>query len=136
MTGVTKPIVLRITASFERFGYLRRDAAVRYALGPSLWRLGARYRDSVSPADAIRPVLAELVERTEETAAFYVRHGDHRVCLYRHNSPRTARIHVEEGDVLPRHQGPRTEEHTPELQSLMRNSYAVFCLKKKKLTNT
>src|SRR3546814_14171033 len=25
---------------------------------------------------------------------------------------------------------PRSEEHTSELQSLMRNSYAVFCLKK------
>src|SRR3546814_8947341 len=31
-------------------------------------------------------------------------------------------LHVEE----------RSEEHTSELQSLMRNSYAVFCLKKKK----
>src|SRR3546814_2565031 len=29
---------------------------------------------------------------------------------------------------------PRSEEHTSELQSLMRISYAVFCLKKKKLT--
>src|SRR3546814_10198271 len=31
--------------------------------------------------------------------------------------------------------GPRTEEHTSELQSLMRISYAVFCLKKKKKVN-
>src|SRR3546814_1326671 len=32
-----------------------------------------------------------------------------------------------------RHRGqPRSEEHTSELQSLMRISYAVFCLKKKK----
>src|SRR3546814_8952281 len=30
----------------------------------------------------------------------------------------------------------RSEEHTSELQSLMRISYAVFCLKKKKHTNT
>src|SRR3546814_4121495 len=30
----------------------------------------------------------------------------------------------------------RSEEHTSELQSLMRNSYAVFCLKKKKNTKT
>src|SRR3546814_5297734 len=29
---------------------------------------------------------------------------------------------------------PRSEEHTSELQSLMRTSYAVFCSKKKKLT--
>src|SRR3546814_8889322 len=30
----------------------------------------------------------------------------------------------------------RSEEHTSELQSLMRISYAVFCLKKKKLSYT
>src|SRR3546814_1692995 len=30
----------------------------------------------------------------------------------------------------------RSEEHTSELQSLMRLSYAVFCLKKKKITHT
>src|SRR3546814_3493026 len=39
--------------------------------------------------------------------------------------------------VFPRigagaHGGGRSEEHTSELQSLMRISYAVFCLKKKK----
>src|SRR3546814_1269810 len=30
----------------------------------------------------------------------------------------------------------RSEEHTSELQSLMRISYAVFCLKKKKINNS
>src|SRR3546814_4292374 len=30
----------------------------------------------------------------------------------------------------------RSEEHTSELQSLMRSSYAVFCLKKKNSTNS
>src|SRR3546814_3406748 len=33
-------------------------------------------------------------------------------------------------------QGGRSEEHTSELQSLMRISYAVFCLKKKKQRKT
>src|SRR3546814_2300836 len=31
---------------------------------------------------------------------------------------------------------PRSDEHTSELQSLMRISYAVFCLKKKKKNKT
>src|SRR3546814_7409516 len=35
---------------------------------------------------------------------------------------------------FPRHQH-RSEEHTSELQSLMRTSYAVFCLKKKRHTS-
>src|SRR3546814_7099427 len=49
-------------------------------------------------------------------------------------------------DVLERERRPvkqfeqpvamRSEEHTSELQSLMRNSYAVFCLKKKKKTKS
>src|SRR3546814_4627442 len=39
------------------------------------------------------------------------------------------------GGHRPQHGGDfgRSEEHTSELQSLMRISYAVFCLKKKKL---
>src|SRR3546814_6507702 len=35
------------------------------------------------------------------------------------------------GDVVERARRERSEEHTSELQSLMRISYAVFCLKKK-----
>src|SRR3546814_7205243 len=35
-----------------------------------------------------------------------------------------------------RERGVRSEEHTSELQSLMRISYAVFCLKKKKNSST
>src|SRR3546814_4427779 len=37
--------------------------------------------------------------------------------------------------VRPSNAGCRSEEHTSELQSLMRISYAVFCLKKKKQTD-
>src|SRR3546814_10289199 len=49
---------------------------------------------------------------------------------------RNRRIDAHQGD-LPSYSGigkdrARSEEHTSELQSLMRISYAVFCLKKKK----
>src|SRR3546814_4449204 len=43
--------------------------------------------------------------------------------------PRSAPVHGQE------HDHGRSEEHTSELQSLMRISYAVFCLKKKKKNN-
>src|SRR3546814_7584354 len=43
---------------------------------------------------------------------------------------------VQRGEIIVVHRHdlpqPRSEEHTSELQSLMRISYAVFCLKKKK----
>src|SRR3546814_5587824 len=49
----------------------------------------------------------------------------------RGNVPRAA---VRDGDraIFRQQQLRRSEEHTSELQSLMRISYAVFCLKKKK----
>src|SRR3546814_2035904 len=43
-----------------------------------------------------------------------------------------AEVHGRRADRRER----RSEEHTSELQSLMRSSYAVFCLKKKKKLNT
>src|SRR3546814_6328221 len=49
-------------------------------------------------------------------------------------SARTAGIHRHRGcrRVAGSDAGCRSEEHTSELQSLMRISYAVFCLEKKK----
>src|SRR3546814_2505735 len=44
----------------------------------------------------------------------------------RHRARRGARVEL--GDI-------RSEEHTSELQSLIRNSYAVLCLKKKTIIN-
>src|SRR3546814_1037620 len=43
----------------------------------------------------------------------------------------TGRRGGNEGEGAARLRRDRSEEHTSELQSLMRNSYAVFCLKKK-----
>src|SRR3546814_7074602 len=42
--------------------------------------------------------------------------------VLRRRAPRDSQVHLR----------PRSEEHTSELQSLMRISYAVFCLTKKK----
>src|SRR3546814_7252569 len=44
----------------------------------------------------------------------------------------TLGIGVDQQDAAPLPRPLRSEEHTSELQSLMRISYAVFCLKKKK----
>src|SRR3546814_8486123 len=41
--------------------------------------------------------------------------------------------HIVAGVRIRRRFGFRSEEHTSKLQSLMRISYAVFCLKKKKI---
>src|SRR3546814_8358937 len=47
---------------------------------------------------------------------------------------RADRAHDRRGGRCSRQVDPRSEKHTPELQSLMRISYAVFCLKKKNIS--
>src|SRR3546814_10414540 len=58
-----------------------------------------------------------------------------KICLLR--SPDSTHSMLIEGRRIAGHHSnaERSEEHTSELQSLMRISYAVFCLTKKQLTH-
>lgn len=104
-TSLYKSTILRLIVSLERFGLLWKDDEGTYRLGQELWRLGSLYARTFDPARIIRPVLQRLVDVTAETASFYVRAGDERVCLYRLNSPRSTRHHLEEGVRLPLDRG-------------------------------
>src|SRR3546814_9892247 len=55
-------------------------------------------------------------------------HPPQQLSVERHHDGRRAHQHCGKRRW---HVDPRSEEHTSELQSLMRISYAVFCLKKK-----
>jgi DNA-binding IclR family transcriptional regulator len=96
-TGFYKSTILRLAGSLERLGYLIRDERGVFRLGPAPWRLGSIYRAGFNLGEAIRPELRRLVEATGETASFYIREGQSRVCLFRHNSPQSARHHLDEG---------------------------------------
>src|SRR3546814_6270126 len=74
---------------------------------------------SVPPGrrDGARPQLQPLSGYLQPRAGPRVLAGDYR----QEGRPRSRAAHG------------RSEEHTSELQSLMRISYAVFCLKKKKI---
>lgn len=100
-TGFYKSTILRLARSLERFGYLRRGAGGGYRLGPTLARLGSLTAGQGDHGDAIRAMLRELRDSSSQTASFYVRSGDQRVCLYRVNSEREIRHHLEEGARLP-----------------------------------
>jgi DNA-binding IclR family transcriptional regulator len=104
-TGLSKATILRLAVSLERFGYLRKDAHGEYGLGPTLWRLGSAYRQSLEIETVIRPALEALVALTQESASFWVPRGAERICLYRVNSPRSARSHVDEGESSPLDKG-------------------------------
>src|SRR3546814_9523518 len=88
------------------------DYLVGFTLSPVLWRKlpGSR------PAGRVQSVALRLIcEREAEIEAFRAREYW------------SIDVNLENVEGAP-----RSEEHTSELQSLMRISYAVFCLKKKK----
>jgi DNA-binding IclR family transcriptional regulator len=99
-TGFYKSTLLRLAASLEEHGYLRRLSDGRFMLGPSLMRLGQLYRDSFNLEDYVRPVLRQLVNDTGESATLHVREGDTRIVLYRVDSRHAIRDHTHEGDHL------------------------------------
>src|SRR3546814_10709360 len=70
-----------------------------------------------------------------DVALFSRKRGDAKPCLLLQHLASTPEDRlIRQGEQAGSHlcNGPRSEEHTSELQSLMRISYAVFCLKKKK----
>ena len=96
-TGLYKSTIIRLAVSLDRFGYLVRTEAGRYRLGPSAWRIGAAYRSGFELSEVMRPELKLLSERTQETASYYIREGDARICLFRSEPPRSIRHAIVEG---------------------------------------
>src|SRR3546814_4980888 len=86
-------------------------------------------------ADAWRRTIGLQNEKGTDTYSQpWIRHRDHRSLLNgRMKTQDILDLFRAEVFATPDDEIFRSEEHTSELQSLMRNSYAVFCLKKKKI---
>src|SRR3546814_7687325 len=76
------------------------------------------------PPEVRRTARAEMM--TLGAAAFHARLAEHDPVMAARLAPGDRQRLLRAWEVF------RSEEHTSELQSLMRTSYAVFCLKKKK----
>jgi DNA-binding IclR family transcriptional regulator len=100
-----KSTVLRLLASLQHGQLLLRTADGRYRLGPGIARLYGVYASSFSLEQVVMPQLRALVQATGESAAFHVRQGDSRLCLYRVDSPNPVRDHIRMGDLLPLDRG-------------------------------
>ena len=104
-TKLYKSTVLRLLASLEHARLVVRKSDGVYGLGPEVARLHAAFTDSFSLESEIVPALQALVAATQESAAFHVRQGDQRLCLYRVDSPHLVRDHTKAGDLLPLNRG-------------------------------
>lgn len=103
--GLYKSTALRLLASLEHGGLVQRQADGRFGLGPEAARLGVAYARTFSLEPLVLPVLRALVEQTRESAAFHVRNGPLRLCLFRVDSPQVVRDHVRAGDSMPLDRG-------------------------------
>ncbi len=104
-TRLYKSTVLRLLASLEHARLLQRLENGTYGLGSEVARLSTLYAASFSLDRVVLPVLRELVEKTGESAAYHVRQGQARLCLYRVDSPHPIRDHIKAGDLLPLDRG-------------------------------
>src|SRR3546814_2844445 len=80
------------------------------------------------------PIGAELAEIGDHDQSVEHRDAEQGDKAHRGGNRQTFSRSPERDDPADHGEGDRSEEHTSELQSLMRISYAVFCLKKKKNT--
>jgi DNA-binding IclR family transcriptional regulator len=100
-TGLVKSTILRLVVSLERQGFLIRLHDGTYQLDAEVLRLGGVYQASFNLENHVLPVLKRLADESEESAAFYIRHHNSRLCLYRVDSPHRLRLHIRPGDMLP-----------------------------------
>ncbi len=100
-TGLVKSTILRIAVSLESHGYLARSPEGEFRLDAELLRLGTIYQESFRLDAHVLPVLEHVVAQTGESASFYIRRDDMRLCLFRVDSPHRLRLHVRQGDMLP-----------------------------------
>ncbi len=80
-TGINRATCHRLASALEHHGLLRRVDGGRFALGYRLWLLGQAVPGATDLAGRIQPYLDQLRDRTGESAQFYVRDGNDRVCL-------------------------------------------------------
>jgi DNA-binding IclR family transcriptional regulator len=100
-TGLYKSTILRLIESIERAGFIRRLDDGSYAVGARALNFGRLYQTSFALDQHLLPALRQLSRQTGETASFFVRDRDRRVCLRRVEPDRSLRIVLSEGDRLP-----------------------------------
>ncbi len=100
-TGLYKSTILRLIASIERAGFIRRLDKGSYAVGAGALHLGRLYQASFDLDRYLLPALEDLARESGETASFFVRDRDRRICLRRVEPDRSVRSVISEGDRLP-----------------------------------
>jgi DNA-binding IclR family transcriptional regulator len=99
--GLHLTTALRLIGTLEAQGFVQRLPSGGYALGAQLLVLGERFRRGLRLEDQVMPALDRLRTESRESAAFFVREGTARRCLFRLDSPQPVRTIARVGEVAP-----------------------------------
>ncbi|CUJ58984.1 Negative regulator of allantoin and glyoxylate utilization operons [Achromobacter kerstersii] len=100
-TGCHRSTVLRLARTLAMDDYLAQRADGTWRLARAAGWLGACYQATFNVQEVVQPVLRELSAATGESATFYVREGNQRICMARVEGPKSIRHHVRVGASLP-----------------------------------
>ncbi len=100
-TGYHRSTVLRLARTLALDDYLAQREDGTWRLARAAGWLGACYQATFNVHDVVEPVLRELSIATGESATFYVREGNQRICVVRVEGPKSIRHHVRVGAGLP-----------------------------------
>lgn len=100
-TGLFKSVILRYMVSLEKLNYVRKLADGGYQLGTKALQLAHAFEQSLDQRQIIQAALRRLVAATGESAFFYVRENNHRLCLLGQDSPQSLRVTLRVGASSP-----------------------------------
>jgi DNA-binding IclR family transcriptional regulator len=99
--GLNMTTALRLLGTLEGHGFVKRLPAGGYLLGPTLLLLGDLFRRSLRLEHHVMPALERLRAESRESAAFFVREGNQRRCVFRLDSPQLVRDVAHVGEAQP-----------------------------------
>ncbi|WP_049818767.1 IclR family transcriptional regulator [Pseudomonas taiwanensis] len=98
---LNKMTAMRLLATLEQARFVDRLPSGGYRLGGAVIGLAHVYNSALNLEEYVQPSLERLAFQSGESAAFYRREADHRVCLFRVDSQHRVRAQTQVGDRVP-----------------------------------
>jgi len=105
ITGDHKSRISRISKSLENFGYIRKIRNGEFKIGHSISRLYEIYDSSFNLKNSIKSELDFISGKTNETASFFVKQKESRVCIQTSEPKKIIKHSIQIGAKKPLNKG-------------------------------
>tara|TARA_B110000438_G_scaffold196802_1_gene188342 strand:+ start:138 stop:836 length:699 start_codon:yes stop_codon:yes gene_type:complete len=105
ITGDHKSRISRISKSLENFGYIRKINSGEFKIGHSISRLFEVYDSSFNFKNSIKSELDFISDKLNETASFFIKHKEWRVCIQTSEPKKLIKHSIQIGAKKPLNKG-------------------------------